>query len=367
MSSEIMVMKNDKIVGYDVDAFQAMVETWAPRMQSGSELFTPLLDSKARMELSFEGRDDRGKGRFFILPSVGGAFVSIFPSSQILDTVGPGIATAAFGACATGFTLLGYASFRVFKYVTREKADTAKFLVKENHQYNTEFLKEWLRSRYSLSSVPEDDLRNMVVHLYWETPVQFVDTNNVGRLWNFAYDTVKAGWFVEEVKSATEKEATVTPAALVQGVATQELAEAKLLVDTDLLPNECVVLLESFKAKQRVLEDLSLSTESQHALLRSQQDLRQGLNLFSKLSSAGKVEVAATLLAENLTLLNNELSILLQQVTDVLANDFRSQNAYLKSRQLVSDSALVLPASVIVDEVAPVSVDGTEYENDRVR
>jgi hypothetical protein len=72
-------------------------------------------------------------------------------------------------------------------------------------------------------------------------------------------------------------------------------------------------------------------------------------------------------MSSEITSLNNELSVLLEQETDVLANDFRPQNAYLKSRQLVSDSALVLPASVIVDEVVPVSVDGAEYENDRVR
>lgn len=360
MSSEIMMKKNDKIVGYDVDAFQAMVETWAPRMQSGSELFTPVLSNEQRKTLNdiIDPQDDKNQAGLFALATT--ASTTLIPGFMIDFSALPDTPRMLLGfgiVLGSMVSSLG-AGVGTFKFLRRNKekqAGQVKQFLKIADELDVSGLTQWLKRRYDLS-IDKQPADVMVKHMYQtgkksKESIEFVDSNKPGRLWSLKYDHNKLAWLVEEVD--VNKSGQTLSLSAVQQTEPVNIFEMKPAS----LSGECAVLLESFYARQEKLRPLKLSTESQHVALRCNEDLRQALALHYKLVHVGKAELADLRLGEALSLLNDELNMLLEQEIQTLDSEFQVQNTYLKSRQLVSDSALVLPASV----------DGAEYENDRVR
>jgi hypothetical protein len=337
MSTDIVVYKKDKPVGVSVDTFAQHADSWQAVVESGSELFVPVLPVQARAVAEKRDDSEYGMAKYGLLPG----FVTFTGSAvPLLAVASPGTTALSFaflGVNVVASLLTGFGSFKIFHKVTRKEKAKSELVLVEAFKHDKQGLKRWLDTRYGLASVTDDTLYTMVAQMYRGNSTQFVSTNNEERLWNFAYDSTKDGWFVEELKSVAQKEAGL---ALTAGktsagsLVSSKGVKDEQLVEAEKLPGECAVLLESFQSRQSSLAELSLSTEAQHVIRRSQEDLRQALSLYSKMVAVGKSDIAAVRLGESLSLLIEELNVLLEQEFESLDNEFQAQHAYLKSRQL---------------------------------
>ena len=337
MSTDIVVYKKDKPVSVSVDTFVQHTDSWQAVVESGSELFVPVLPSQARAVAEKRDNSEYGMAKYGLLPG----FVTFTGSAvPLLVTASPGTTALSFaflGVNVVASLLTGLGSLKIFRKVTRKEKAKSEFVLVEAFKHDKQGLKRWLDTRYGLSSVTDYTLSTMVTNMYRGESTRFLSVNSGERLWNFAYDSTKDGWFVEELKSVAQKEAglalTAGKTSAVSLVASKGVKDEQL-VEAEKLPGECAVLLESFQARQLSLAELSLSTEAQHVIRRSQEDLRQALSLYSKMVAVGKSDVAAVRLGESLSLLIEELNVLLEQEFESLDNEFQAQHAYLKSRQL---------------------------------
>jgi hypothetical protein len=334
MSTDIVVYKKDKPVGVSVDTFVQHVYSWQVVVGSGSELFVPVLPVQARVVAEKRDDSDYGMAKYGLLPG----FVTFAGSAvPLLAVASPETMALCLVFCGVNVVtslLTGFGSFKIFRKVTRKEKSKSELVLNEAFKQDKQGLKRWLDTRYGLASVTDYTLSKMVTNMYRGESTRFLSANSGERLWNFAYDSIKDGWFVEELKSVAQKEAGLALTAGKTSTVSSKGVKDEQLVEAEKLPGECAVLLESFQSRQSSLAELSLSTEAQHVIRRSQEDLRQALSLYSKMVAVGKSDVAAVRLGESLSLLIEELNVLLEQEFESLDNEFQAQHAYLKSRQL---------------------------------
>lgn len=334
MSTDIVVYKKDKPVGVSVDTFVQHADSWQAVVESGSELFVPVLPGQARVIAKKRNESDYGMSKYGLLPGFATFIGSAVPMLATTSPETMAFSFAFLGVNVAASLLTGFGSFKIFRKVTREEKTKSEFVLNEAFKHDKQGLKRWLDTRYGLSSVTDYTLSKMVTSMYRGESTRFLSTNSGERLWNFVYDSTKDGWFVEELKSVAQKEAGLALTAGKTSAVSSKGVKDEQLVEASKLPGECAVLLESFQSRQLSLSELSLSTEAQHVIRRSQEDLRQALSLYSKMVAVGKSDVAAVRLGESLSLLIEELNVLLEQEFESLDNEFQAQHAYLKSRQL---------------------------------
>lgn len=123
------------------------------------------------------------------------------------------------------------------------------------------------------------------------------------------------------------------------------------------LPESVDALLVSLLGRLSRLKTVGSDVEVSHQVSRMQQDAQQALFTYQKLMKLGDpdgVVEAGRALSEVLGLLNDEARMLVTAKSSMLANDFRVQREYLRSR--TSADALVLTPGVSAVDVSKKDV-----------
>ena len=357
MSTEIVVWDKKELEKLDFGTYELITKNWLEKTESGSELFVPVLSQATRNGLVSSIPNYQSIFNWGIVPGGMALFAPFFFADALVD---PSNSWAVFNFVGVGLggmlgvgAVAGTGMYGVLKRVKRKQITLTRDIL--SHSSKTDYLglRLWLQSRYNLSKVPHKNLKTMVQNMYDGKQTAFVDASKPGRFWSLEDNREMGGWFVKEIHTDAQQELTLVEAAV--SVPASVVSQAKVSAVSspavaEALPGECAVLLEGFQERQKSLKDLVLSIESQHLVLRSQEDLRQGLALYAKMVAVKKPEEAAMFLGETLSLLIEELNVVLDKEFESLQSEFKTQHTYLKSRQAVEGvipSALMLEAKTI--------------------
>jgi hypothetical protein len=367
MSTEVTVWNKKELEKLDFGTYESISKNWLEKTESGSELFVPVLSLATRNNLVGSIPNFQSIINWGIVPGGMALFAPFFFADALADPSNP---WAVFNFVGVGFggllgvgAVTGTGIYGVVKRVKHNQITLTRHIL--SHSSKTDYLglRLWLQSRYNLSEVPHKNLKMMVQNMYDSKQTAFVDASKPGRFWSLEYNREMEGWFVKEIHTDAQQElalveaAVSMPASAVTTVSQTKASAIGTPAITEELSGECAVLLEGFQDRQKSLKNLVLSTESQHLVLRSQEDLRQGLALYSKMVAVGKPEEAAIFLGETLSLLIEELNVVLDKEFESLRSEFKTQHTYLKSRQAVEG---VIPSALMLEAKA---VDMKEGQN----
>lgn len=293
------------------------IPDWIQRMKKGENWFTPApgLDTVRRAKNVLYTSFTADKESFYITSSgfafslgglATGAILDSFGAFMLLGTlIGP-LVGVSFGSLAS----------RLTKFKSKKRAFKTYLSVHDEINYSG--LQAWLLARYN---VKVD--KAVVLSLYEsihqnESSTKFADDN--GREWIFSRHFSGQGWFVEPVVPAAVREASYVKVSTM--VAEKEIG----------LPVEAAKLWESLQTNIAKLSGES-EVEAEHASLRIMEDARSAVQDYRKLVKLGGEVQGESVLVRVLTLLNTEVTGLVEERIERVVSNMEVQSEYLHTRQ----------------------------------
>jgi len=215
----------------------------------------------------------------------------------------------------------------------------------------------WLEDVYG-ESFSDEDVRLMAEAIIVNEVPSEIFVAESGRPYQLKSSESEAGATEQAYYLVEQREAVVAGERAAESVL--ELPE--VVSDPEVaLPESVDALLVSLLGRlsrlKTVGSDVEVSHQVSHQVSRMQQDAQQALFTYQKLMKLGDpdgVVEAGRALSEVLGLLNDEARMLVTAKSSVLANDFRVQREYLRSR--TSADALVLAPGVSAVDVSKKDV-----------
>jgi hypothetical protein len=252
---------------------------------------------------------------------IAGAIIPLFilhPDPTSMASVSAALTTAMLSLA--GSTVLGLGGGMAVsvtnKFAKQKKALKSSLTVFT--KINLEGLQNWLHARYNVEA-SEDTLHYLLrVVENHELTARFTDVDGKG--WMFSRHSSEPGWFVEPVVSTAVREASYGEVATM--VAEKEIG----------LPVEAAKLWESLQTSIAKLSGES-EVAAEHVSLRIMEDARSAVQDYRKLVKLGGEVQGESVLVRVLTLLNTEVSGLVQERIERVVSNMEVQSEYLHTRQ----------------------------------
>jgi hypothetical protein len=349
----------DKVEFLEYFRYPLVIEgapAWSKQMKSGKTYYRPLFYNGSLWQVHYY-HDERIKevlSKRTVYSTLAGLAVTLtapwlmmsggLDVASIIIALGSGGGVA--GAVAAGFT-------HAWKKNSTLK-DSAYF--KENlpkvYEFQYNVLQDWLRSRYQIN-ISEDQAKTISDDLKQDRTAEryaFTDLHN--KQWVMIPEMAndgKVSFFVEPNSAAIEvlpayagksqltEVSTSLPITLAQG--SDNVAEAPEL------PSEVKELYISVVEKATAIAPSS-SVETYHIITRSTTEADGAVADYWELTKLGAESQAREALTETLTLINQQLAVLVDARTQSLLNRTSTRNQYLKEAHNHSGmkDVIVLPA-----------------------
>jgi len=248
-----------------------------------------------------------------------------------------------FGTAAVAFSAIPLGIWHKIRF-SRNPIVISKMVI-----VTASLVEVWLEDVYGESFSDEDVRRMAEFIIVNEVPLQ-VFVAESGRSYQLKSSESEPGAAEQAYYLVEQREAVVVGERAAESVL--ELPE--VASDSEVaLPESVDALLVSLLGRLSRLKTVGSDVEVSHQVSRMQQDAQQALFTYQKLMKLGDpdgVVEAGRALSEVLGLLNDEARMLVTAESSMLANDFRVQREYLRSR--TSADALVLTQSVSAVDVS---------------
>jgi len=253
----------------------------------------------------------------FMVPSLTFAITNDFNinNPEIANSLFNTAGISGLGSAITGGGVGAFVYRRTKAYKNKKPLQIASAALSELNRHG---LSDWLQARYNIVANHET-VNTLLTTIYHKSDgIKFADVD--GKEWMFSRHLSEQGWFVEPVVSAAVREASYVEVTTM--VAEKEIG----------LPIEAAKLWESLQTSIAKLSGES-EVEAEHASLRIMEDARSAVQDYRKLVKLGGEVQGESVLVRVLTLLNTEVTGLVEERIERVVSNMEVQSEYLHTRQ----------------------------------